>query len=433
MASTGKVIASILLLCFLFNGEKAGCTTASSADGNQMWGYTQVRPKAHLFWWFYKSPQRVSSPAKQWPTVLWLQGGPGGSGVGGGNFMGVGPLDTNLKPRNSTWLQKADLLFVDLPVGVGYSYAEDPSLLARTDSEVVADASALLKALAVAIPTLQSSPLFLVGESYGGKLAAMIGVDIARSIHAGSLKLTLGGVVLGDSWISPADFALSYAELLHQVSRLDANDVAPANKIAAKVKDEMAAGQFAKARITWVELSHFIDSNSASVNWENFMLDSFMTHQSGLKTIDGIMNGVIKQKLKIIPKDVVWQRASIPVNNALDNVFMKPAINEVDELLAYGVVVAIYNGQFDLICSTVGVEGWVRKLKWDGLKNFLSLPRQDVFVCDTSVHCSGGGAVRAFMKTYQNLHFYWILGAGHTVPVDQPDVALQMIGQIVAT
>jgi hypothetical protein len=26
--------------------------------------------------------------------------------------MGVGPLDTNLKPRNSTWLQKADLLFV---------------------------------------------------------------------------------------------------------------------------------------------------------------------------------------------------------------------------------------------------------------------------------------------------------------------------------
>jgi hypothetical protein len=27
----------------------------------------------------------------------------------------------------------------------------------------------------------------------------------------------------------------------------------------------MAAGQFAKARITWDELSHFIDSNSASV------------------------------------------------------------------------------------------------------------------------------------------------------------------------
>lgn len=36
----------------------------------------------------------------------------GASGVGIGNFEEVGPLDTFLKPRNSTWLQKADLLFV---------------------------------------------------------------------------------------------------------------------------------------------------------------------------------------------------------------------------------------------------------------------------------------------------------------------------------
>lgn len=36
----------------------------------------------------------------------------GASGVGIGNFQEVGPLDTFLKPRNSTWLKKADLLFV---------------------------------------------------------------------------------------------------------------------------------------------------------------------------------------------------------------------------------------------------------------------------------------------------------------------------------
>jgi len=36
----------------------------------------------------------------------------GASGVGIGNFEEVGPLNTDLKPRNSTWLQKADLLFV---------------------------------------------------------------------------------------------------------------------------------------------------------------------------------------------------------------------------------------------------------------------------------------------------------------------------------
>lgn len=36
----------------------------------------------------------------------------GGSGVGRGNFLEIGPLDVDLNPRNSTWLQKADLIFV---------------------------------------------------------------------------------------------------------------------------------------------------------------------------------------------------------------------------------------------------------------------------------------------------------------------------------
>lgn len=36
----------------------------------------------------------------------------GASGVGYGNFMEIGPLDEKLKPRATTWLAKADLLFV---------------------------------------------------------------------------------------------------------------------------------------------------------------------------------------------------------------------------------------------------------------------------------------------------------------------------------
>ncbi|KAL1827725.1 hypothetical protein ACET3Z_006137 [Daucus carota] len=41
--------------------------------------------------------------------------------------------------------------------------------------------------------------------------------------------------------------------------------------------------------------------------------------------------------------------------------FMKPRINEVDELLAKGVNVTNYSGQLDLICSTKGTEAWVAK------------------------------------------------------------------------
>jgi carboxypeptidase C (cathepsin A) len=102
----------------------------------------------------------------------------------------------------------------DNPVGVGYSYVEDDSLLVTTDLEAAADMITLLKALVKEVKTLESSPLFLVGESYGGKYAATLGVSIVRAVRAGDLKLTLGGVALGDSWISPEDFAVKKIPIL---------------------------------------------------------------------------------------------------------------------------------------------------------------------------------------------------------------------------
>ncbi|CAM0873466.1 unnamed protein product [Alopecurus aequalis] len=436
------LVFAVLCLSLL---RASQATTDGTADGTERWGYVEVRPKAHLFWWYYKSPYRVLTPTKPWPTVLWLQGGPGASGVGLGNFLEIGPLDGKLKPRNSTWLHKADLIFVDNPVGVGYSYVEDDSLLVTTDVQAAADMTMLLKALVKELPTLrQGSPLFLVAESYGGKYAATLGVSVVRAVRAGELKLTLGGVALGDSWISPEDFASSYGTLLFDVSRLDINGADHANKDAQVVKQQIAAGQFRQAQNTLNKMFQRILVNSGNVDVYNFLLDTGMNPvadasaaspsapkysrylESKLSVGDSIldaMNGAIKQKLKIIPKDLVWQAQSYTVYYALINDFMKPRIEEVDELLSYGVNVTVYNGQLDVICSTVGAEAWVQKLKWDGLKNFLSLPRQPLY-------CGSAKATKGFVRSYKILHFYWILGAGHFVPVDQPCIALDMIGNI---
>jgi serine carboxypeptidase 1 len=196
-------------------------------------------------------------------------------------------------------------------------------------------------------------------------------------------------------------------------------------------------------------LLQFIDSKSASVDVYNFLLDSGMdpvstttsaaasnTHltkysrylsnqeaASDPNAIGGIMNGVVKQKLKIIPGNLTWQELSYRVYGALKSEIMKPRIDEIDELLSYGVSVTVYNGQLDVICSTSGAEAWVQKLKWDGLKNFTSLPRQPL-------SCGSSKLTQAFVRSYENLHFYWILGAGHFVPANQPCIALDMIGSI---
>ncbi|KAL5582930.1 hypothetical protein UlMin_015372 [Ulmus minor] len=443
------VVLSVLCFLQLFNGGTA--ISARTQNGSEDWGYAEVRPKAHMFWWLYKSPYRVEDPSKPWPIVLWLQGGPGASGVGIGNFEEVGPLDTFLKPRNSTWLHKADLLFIDNPVGTGYSFVEESNLFVKTDEEAAKDLTTLLEKLFNQDENLQKSPLYIVAESYGGKFAVTLGLAALKAIEEEKLKLKLGGVVLGDSWISPEDFVFSWGPLLKDVSRVDDNGLESSNSVAEKIKQQIEKGQFVEATSSWSQLENVISSASNGVDFYNFLLDSRSDTASSLTTIalsrriaskrysrylsslrrstpggdgdtDSLMNGEIKKKLGI-PKNVTWGGQSDEVFNALAGDFMKPRINEVDQLLAKGVNVTIYNGQVDLICATKGTEAWVKKLKWEGLKSFIRLERRPLY-------CGNKGSTKGFIKSYRNLHFYWILGAGHFVPVDQPCVALNMIGQI---
>ncbi|KAI3876346.1 hypothetical protein MKX03_032944 [Papaver bracteatum] len=129
----------------------------------------------------------------------------------------------HFKRKNSTWLKKADLLFVDNPVGTGYSFVEDDNAYVRTDDEAATDLTTLLRTLFNGNEQLQKSPLYVVAESYGGKYAVTLGLSIVKAMKAGHLKLKFGGVALGDSWISPQDYVNSWGPLLKDLSRLDNN------------------------------------------------------------------------------------------------------------------------------------------------------------------------------------------------------------------
>ncbi|WVZ00390.1 hypothetical protein V8G54_026459 [Vigna mungo] len=444
-------------------GGSVTCSSSRSRseDGSEEWGYVEIRPtivtylcalnfgttEAHLFWWLYRTPYRVDNPSKPWPIILWLQGGPGASGVGLGNFGEIGPLDGNLKPRNFTWLRKADLLFVDNPVGTGYSYVEDSDLYAKTDQEATTDLTTLLVELFNNDANLQKSPLFIVAESYGGKFAVALALSAFKAIQQGTLKATLGG----DTWISPEDFVFSWGPLLKDLSRLDDNGLQKANSIAERIKQQLEAGQFVDATYSWADLENEISASSNSVDFYNFLQDSdsdsnsinamelglskevsIMRYSNYLMSkistlgsedddLEKLLNGVIRKKLKIIPENVTYKVQSLEAFESLLGDFMKPRINEVDELLTLGVNVTVYSGQVDLICATKGTEAWLKKLKWEGLKSFLEKDR-------TPIYCGSDKTTKGFFKSFKNLHFYWILGAGHYVPVDQPCVALDMVG-----
>ncbi|XP_038695645.1 serine carboxypeptidase-like 51 [Tripterygium wilfordii] len=398
-----------------------------SDDGLEEWGYVEVRQGAHLFWWHYKSDHRVEDPSRPWPIILWLSGGPGTSGTAFGNFYQVGPRDEHLISRDSTWLHKADLLFVDSPVGTGFSYIDGDLHYAMTDKQIAEDLLVLLKTLFNANEALQTSPLYIFGESYGGKIAAILGVEVLKSIEEKELNSQLGGVALGCSWISPLDFVLTWGPLLKDMSRLDDIGLEKTNSLALKIQNQLENYNAMDATGTMDDLQNVISNYSDFVDIHNFMLDNrpTTTNIGGVPPFNfrKFMNGGVRERLKIIPENVIWGAQEHNVLKALKGEIMKHKIDEVDMLLAKGIKIAIYNGQLDIMCSPKGAESWVKKLKWNGLENFLKTARVPLY---------HGSAIetKGFKKSHQHLTFYWILNAGHGIPKDQPLIALQMVGEI---
>ena len=105
----------------------------------------------------------------------------------------------------------ADLLFVDNLVGTKYSFVEDTKLLVKTDLTI------LLKEIfnkEWEPPTESSVHRSRVLQR---KIVVTLGLAALEATEAGNLKLKLGGVALGDSWISPKDFVFSRDPLLKDV------------------------------------------------------------------------------------------------------------------------------------------------------------------------------------------------------------------------
>ncbi|XP_041073047.1 retinoid-inducible serine carboxypeptidase [Carcharodon carcharias] len=416
-----------------------------SNNEKENWGYVPVRKDANMFWWLYYA----NSPTENFtslPLIMWLQGGPGGSSCGFGNFMEIGPFDTDLNPRNSSWVKAASLLFVDNPVGAGYSYTTNADAFAKDLTTVVTDMMILLKEFFKMKPEFQNIPFYIFSESYGGKMAAAISLELIKAAQLNEIKCHFAGVALGDSWISPLDSVLSWGPYLYSISLLDDQGLVEVNSYAEEVKAAIEAGNYRKATERWGMTEKIVELNTDGVNFYNIMtkeaelvspqltpvmrnyqlVSLYQRHVSPMQrtSLESLMNGPIRKKLKIIPDFVKWGGQSGDVFSNMEGDFMKPVIDIIDKLLLAGVNVTVYNGQLDLIVDTLGQEMWVKKLKWPGLSTFSSLRWKPVYTPSRAKDTA------AFYKQYQNFAFYWILKAGHMIPSDQGEMALKLLQMV---
>ncbi|KAJ6432114.1 hypothetical protein OIU84_019382 [Salix udensis] len=144
----------------------------SNPSISQFSGYVTVN-KEHgraLFYWFFEAHSETSKK----PLLLWLNGGPGCSSIGYGAASELGPLRVSKDGagvyfNEYAWSKEANLLFLESPVGVGFSYTNTSSDLTILDDNFVAeDAYTFLVKWLQRFPQYKSHDFFISGESYAG-------------------------------------------------------------------------------------------------------------------------------------------------------------------------------------------------------------------------------------------------------------------------
>ena len=113
----------------------------------------------------------MSDPVND-PVTIWFNGGPGCSSMLA--FMQEnGPLciddgENFIKTNPHPWNTRMNMLWIESPAGVGYSWAETEQDLETNDMVQSQDALAALKSFYVKFPEYLPNKLFVSGESYGG-------------------------------------------------------------------------------------------------------------------------------------------------------------------------------------------------------------------------------------------------------------------------
>ncbi|KAK3131804.1 hypothetical protein QOZ80_6AG0511690 [Eleusine coracana subsp. coracana] len=132
-------------------------------------GYVTVSEQrgAALFYWFFEAAE---DPASK-PLVLWLNGGPGCSSIAFGPGEEVGPFHVNADGKGVhlnpySWNKVANILFLDSPVGVGYSYSNtSDDVLTNGDARTAKDSLAFLLKWLERFPQYKGREFYLTGES----------------------------------------------------------------------------------------------------------------------------------------------------------------------------------------------------------------------------------------------------------------------------
>ncbi|XP_006004686.2 lysosomal protective protein-like [Latimeria chalumnae] len=159
-------------------------------------GYLQAGPNKYFHYWFVESQNNPSTD----PLVLWLNGGPGCSSMEG-LLAENGPFhinnDGSLYLNQYSWNTVANMLYMESPAGVGYSYSTNGDYQTY-DEQVATDNYLALQSFFSKFPNFVGNDFYIFAESCGGVYAP----TLAYQIVTGSAQINFKGFGVGNGMSS---------------------------------------------------------------------------------------------------------------------------------------------------------------------------------------------------------------------------------------
>ncbi|XP_045459162.1 venom serine carboxypeptidase-like [Melitaea cinxia] len=374
-------------------------------------GYLTVNKEYNANLWFWYFPVADKS-VEETPWIIWLQGGPGASSLYG-LFTEIGPFIVNNENRieelKYSWGKNHSLLFIDNPVGTGFSFTDDDRGFATNQTTIGENLYTALQQFLTMFPELRKAPLTIAGESYAGKHIPSLGVQILWNRYQDE-PINLNGLAIGNGFIDPQSLQ-RYSYFVREAGLVDDKVANSMNQLETAVVQFISSGEMLKAYAYYNYLLQLFLSESRLSNLYNYLQDDISLDGAYL---DYIQRDEVRRALHV--GNTNFTSIGVVYRKLVPD-FMASAKPWVEELLE-NYKVMLYNGHLDIIVAYHPSVNTYDSLSFSGTSEFRSAKRRPWY---------HNGNLAGYFKMAGNLTEVMIRGAGHMVPADKPAASLGLI------
>ncbi|XP_054280674.1 venom serine carboxypeptidase-like [Macrosteles quadrilineatus] len=386
-------------------------------------GFFTVDPayNSNMFFWFFPAYQNNASA----PVILWLQGGPGATSLYG-LFAEHGPFSVKrkhgLKLREYTWTHDHNVIYIDNPVGTGFSFTNADGYV-KNEAEVGKHLYSALYQFFTLFPEYQKNDFFVTGESYAGKYVPSTAYAIHNLNKQAEIKINLKGVAIGNGLCDP-EHMMQYGNYLYQIGLLDSNG---RNLFLKKEQEIVKSIQQKNWKSAFNQFDALLNGDLTNGTSIFKTLTGFSFYFNYLYNQDYstygdmgrfLSNVNIRKNLHV--GNATFHVEAVDVEKNLIEDIMQSVKPTIEFLLNANYRVLIYNGQLDIIVAFPLTENFVDALNWNGAQDYKVAQRKQWFV---------GKELAGYSRVARNLNVVLVRNAGHMVPMDQPKWSVDLISR----